>query len=458
MSTVAAISTPMGKGGIAVIRISGDNAINVSEKVFVPKSGKRLCDIGGNKAVYGGIFMPDGAQIDEGLATVFRGPRSFTGEDTVEISCHGGILITKLVLEAVFIAGAFAATAGEFTKRAFLNGKITLSQAEAIGGLIDAKTDKFLAVSLAQTKGALGQAVKALSDRLIFLAASVYAYIDYPDEDMTDVSIETMITELGFVKSKLEQMLSTHRYGKAISEGVDTAIVGRPNTGKSSLLNLLCGEERAIVTDIAGTTRDIVTEQVSFGGILLKLSDTAGIRQSSNDVVEDIGIKKAKKKIDDAQLLLAVFDGSAPLTDEDKELIMLLHSRRTDCVAVINKSDVGEVNEELLKQLRQQFFRVVRISAKTGEGADRLKIEVEEICGKKNRVPEGEIVANARQHAALTKAKGFVDTAIESLSLYTQDIAGMDIEAAIAALAEVDARTASEQVVNEIFSKFCVGK
>lgn len=458
MSTVAAISTPVGKGGIAVIRISGDAAIEIASRVFLPANKKLLSETEADMAVYGGIFYGK-TQIDDGIAVVFKAPRSFTGEDTVEISCHGGVLITKRVLEAVFAAGAQPAGAGEFTKRAFLNGKLSLSEAEAIGGLIDAKTDKYLSVSLAQSKGSLGKAVKALSDRLVFLAASVYAFIDYPDEDMTDVSVEEMRKELNLVLSRLDELISTHRYGKAISEGVDTAIVGKPNTGKSSLLNMLCGEDRAIVTDIAGTTRDIVTEQVNFGGVLLRLSDTAGIRQAGTDsIVEEIGINKSKKKIADAEVLLAVFDGSKPPTSEDRELMMLLADRREDLVAVVNKTDILEPNSELLGELREKFKRVVKISAKTGEGAERLQMEIEEICGKRNRVSEGEIVTSARQNAALLKARGFIASALESLSLYTQDIASLDIENAVAALDEVDARVASEQIVNEIFSKFCVGK
>lgn len=458
MSTVAAISTPVGKGGIAVIRISGDAATEIADRVFLPANKKPLSETEADRAVYGGIFCGK-TQIDDGIAVVFKAPRSFTGEDTVEISCHGGVLITKRVLEAVFAAGAHPAGAGEFTKRAFLNGKLSLSEAEAIGGLIDAKTDKYLSVSLAQSKGSLGKAVKALSDRLVFLAASVYAFIDYPDEDMTDVSVEEMRKELNLVLSRLDELISTHRYGKAISEGVDTAIVGKPNTGKSSLLNMLCGEDRAIVTDIAGTTRDIVTEQVNFGGVLLRLSDTAGIRQTGTDsIVEEIGINKSKKKISDAEVLLAVFDGSMPPSSEDRELMMLLADRREDTVAIVNKTDILEPNSELLAELREKFKRVVKISAKTGEGAERLQMEIEEICDKRNRVSEGEIVTSARQNAALLKARGFIASALESLSLYTQDIASLDIENAVAALDEVDARVASEQIVNEIFSKFCVGK
>ena len=462
MSTVAAISTPVGKGGIAVIRISGDAAIEIAGRVFLPANGKKLTETEADRAVYGGIYYGK-LQIDDGIAVVFKAPRSFTGENTIEISCHGGVLITKRVLEAVLAAGAEPAGAGEFTKRAFLNGKLSLTEAEAIGGLIDAKTDKYLSVSLAQSKGSLGRAVKALSDRLVFLAASVYAYIDYPDEDMTDVTVNEMQTELASVMEKLDELISTHRYGKAISEGVDTAIIGKPNTGKSSLLNLLCGEERAIVTDIAGTTRDVVTEQVNFGGVLLRLSDTAGIRQTGTDsIVEEIGIKKSKKKIADAEVLLAVFDGSTPLTNEDRELMMLLADRKDETVAIVNKTDAAEPNGELLAELtaelREKFKRVVKISAKTGEGTERLKIEIEEICGKRNRVSEGEIVTGARQNAALIKARSFVASAIDSLSLYTQDIAALDIENAVGALGEVDARVASEQIVNEIFSKFCVGK
>ncbi|HBL85153.1 MAG: tRNA uridine-5-carboxymethylaminomethyl(34) synthesis GTPase MnmE [Clostridiales bacterium GWF2_38_85] len=458
MSTVAAISTPIGKGGIAVIRISGEKAVEIAKKVFILNSEKELSGIKANTAVYGSIYAGK-TNIDDGIATVFKAPHSFTGEDTVEISCHGGLMITQRVLEAVLDAGAELAGAGEFTKRAFLNGKITLSQAEAVGGMIDAKTDKHLAVSLLQAKGSLSEALGKIIDRLVALAASVYAFIDYPDEDMTDVTIPEMKQELQFLSERLNQLISTHRYGKAISEGVDTAIVGKPNTGKSSLLNLIVGYDRAIVTDIAGTTRDVISEQVRFGSVLLNLSDTAGIRES-DDKIEWMGVKKSREKINEAEIVIAVFDGSGPLTEQDREIMLLLSNRKDSTIAVINKIDIEDSD---LYEIRDNFKRVVRISAKTGDGMTRLNTEIEELCGKQNRTAsgsaaEGEIILGARQHTALLKAKKAVESAKESLDLYTQDIAGLDIEAAVAALSEVDGRAVSEQIVNEIFSKFCVGK
>lgn len=452
MRTIAAVSTPHGKGGVALIRISGDTALDVASRLFKPKSGKKIKDISSNTAVYGSFFDKDGI-FDDGILTIFRAPKSYTGEDTAELSCHGGILVTKKLLEAAITAGSNYAEAGEFTKQAFINGKLTLSQAEAVGGIIDAKNEKHLTVSLLQSKGALSKKIKKLSDTLTHLAASVYAYIDYPDEDLQDVSTKEMKNILMKIKEEIIQLSGTHRYGQAISEGINTVIVGKPNTGKSSILNTLIGYDRAIVTDIAGTTRDVVTEQIRLGDLLLNLSDTAGIRESG-DPIESIGIDKSKQAVDRAELVLAVFDGSKPLDEEDKEILDYIKtSEKEECtICLLNKSDLGLVVPKL------PFGKQIVFSAAEGIGVDKLEQAIGALFGEGNIASLGEIIVGARQYAALNRALDAVEDAIASLDGFTQDIAGMDIEEAIACLGELDGRTASEQVVNEIFSHFCVGK
>lgn len=453
MSTIAAIGTPHGKGGVAMIRISGKEALDVAKKVFVPANKERFekCLHG---SVYYGSFTDENGVFDDGVCILFRAPASFTGEDVCELYCHGGLLVTQKLLASALKNGARMALAGEFTRRAFINGKISLTQAEAIGGIIDALSEKHLTVSARQASGSLSRALGEIYNELKLLAASVYAYIDYPDEDMTDVSVEEMKQTLESIKKRLDRLAGSHSYGKAISEGIKTAIVGKPNTGKSSLLNLLCGEERAIVTDIAGTTRDIVTETVRLGDIILRLSDTAGIRESE-DTVEKIGIERSIKAITDASLILAVFDLSRPIDEDDKRLIGAIFEsgKEQQTVCILNKTDIAT---DFCHGL--PFEKKVSISARTGEGIEELSGLVSEMCGAGSIDENDEIVVNARQCAAVINASTAVGNAINALDGFTQDIAGMDIELALSAIAEADGRQVSEDIVNEIFSHFCVGK
>ncbi|MBO5914587.1 MAG: tRNA uridine-5-carboxymethylaminomethyl(34) synthesis GTPase MnmE, partial [Clostridia bacterium] len=403
---------------------------------------------------YYGSFCDENGIFDDGLCIVFNCPNSFTGEDVVELHCHGGILVTQKLLAAALKNGARHATAGEFTRRAFINGRITLTQAEAIGGIIDSVNEKHLSVTARQAHGSLSRVLDSIYSDLRLLAASVYAYIDYPDEDMTDVSVEEMQQRLIEIKARLDKLVGSHTYGRAISEGVVTAIVGKPNTGKSSLLNALCGEERAIVTDIAGTTRDVVTETVRLGDVMLRLSDTAGIRESV-DEVEKIGIERSKKAISEASLVLAVFDLSRPIDDDDKRLIeAIFESGKQDkTVCIYNKSDkAGEFCHDL------PFDKCVTVSALNNSGIDGLVDIVSNMFGAGEISENDEIVVNARQCAAVSNASDAVGAAIGALNGFTQDIAGMDIENALSAIAEADGRSVSEDIVNEIFSHFCVGK
>lgn len=453
MSTIAAIGTPHGKGGVAMIRISGAQAFEVAEKIFIPASRERFSKrIHGN--AYYGSFADEKGVFDDGLCILFKGPNSFTGENIAELYCHGGLLVTQKLLSAALKNGARIALAGEFTRRAFINGKMSLTQAEAIGGIIDSVSEKHLSVSAKQANGSLSRTLGAIYDELKLLAASVYAYIDYPDEDMTDISVSEMRQTLIGIKARLDKLAGSHAYGRAISEGIKTAIVGKPNTGKSSLLNSLCGEERAIVTDIAGTTRDVVTETVRLGDIILRLSDTAGIRES-DDTVEKIGIERSINAIKEASLILAVFDLSRPIDDDDKRLISAIFEcqKQSQTVCILNKSDIAS---DFCHKL--PFENKVSISALNNQGLDSLVEAVSLLCGAGDIGEDDEIVCNARQCASVVNAANAVESAIKALDGFTQDIAGMDIEAALAAIAEADGRQVSEDIVNEIFSHFCVGK
>lgn len=453
MSTIAAVGTPHGKGGVAIVRISGGDAFDVASKIFVPANRARFEQrIQGN--AYYGNFQDENGIFDDGLCIVFNSPNSFTGEDVIELHCHGGILVTQKLLAAALSHGARLATAGEFTRRAFINGKITLTQAEAIGGIIDSVNEKHLSVTARQANGSLSRLLDSIYSDLRLLAASVYAYIDYPDEDMTDVSVEEMRDRLLEIKSRLDKLVGSHTYGRAISEGIVTAIVGKPNTGKSSLLNALCGEERAIVTDIAGTTRDVVTETVRLGDVILRLSDTAGIRVS-DDEVERIGIERSKRAISEASLVLAVFDLSRPIDDDDKRLVEAIFEsgKEGQTVCIYNKADAAS---EFCHEL--PFEKTVTVSALNNEGLDSLVEAVSLMFGAGEIGENDEIVVNARQCAAVRNASIAVGAAIEALNGFTQDIAGMDIENALAAIAEADGLSVSEDIVNEIFSHFCVGK
>lgn len=453
MSTIAAIGTPHGKGGVAMVRISGSEAFEVAKRVFVPANKPRF-ESQLHGSVYYGSFRDEKGIFDDGICILFKSPSSFTGEDVCELYCHGGLLVTQKLLAAALKNGARMALAGEFTRRAFINGKMSLTQAEAIGGIIDSVSEKHLTVSANQANGSLSRALGEIYDELKLLAASVYAYIDYPDEDMTDITVPEMKQTLIKIKARLDRLAGSHTYGRAISEGIKTAIVGKPNTGKSSLLNLLCGEERAIVTDIAGTTRDIVTETVRLGDIILRLSDTAGIRES-DDTVEKIGIGRSIGAISEADLVLAVFDLSRPIDDDDKRLISAIieSGKQSKTVCILNKSDIASGSCHKLP-----FERALSISAKNNEGIELLVDTVGEMFGAGEIGENDEIIVNARQCAAVANAANAVGSAIEALEGFTQDIAGMDIEIALAAIAEADGRQVSEDIVNEIFSHFCVGK
>lgn len=458
--TVAAVSTPYGKGGVALIRISGDKAIEIAEKVFFPSNKKLLSECKSNVAYHGEIFKSfenNKIQIDDGLATIFRAPRSFTGEDTVEICCHGGVLVTQNVLSACLLAGARHATAGEFTRRAFINGKMGLNEAEALGNLLESETEEQMLASRAGMRGVLSEKTSEVYASLCSVLAAVFAHIDYPDEDLADMSEEEMLFALSTNEAKLQKLLDTYSTGRAVMSGINTVILGKTNAGKSSLYNMLVGTDAAIVTDIEGTTRDVISEKVKLGRVMLKLSDTAGIRESS-DVVEKIGIDRARSAAENAELVLAVFDGSREQSDDERELVEYIKGLNAVKIAIINKSDIGCLPE--YDEVARNFEYSVNISALKGDGYDELSSLVEKIyIDKSLDTGNDAMIVNARQNAAITSAIDSVKSAKDCVRLgLPLEICCADIESAMQSLSELDGRAVSEDVVSEIFSKFCVGK
>ncbi len=460
LDTIAAISTPYGKGGIAVIRISGADAISVAERVFEPKSKKSLSEIESNRAVYGSIYSNNGGDrsaIDDGIAVIFRAPSSFTGEDTVEISCHGGVLLTQRVLEAVLCSGARAATAGEFTRRAFINGKMSLTSAEALGELLSASTDEQIALARSGLSGRLSHELSAVYNSLCDILAAIYAKIDYPDEDLAEISREEMLETAEKSLDKLKWLAKTYTTGHAVGEGIMTAIVGRTNVGKSTLYNRIVGRDAAIVTEIEGTTRDILTESAKLGKVTLRLSDTAGLRDTS-DRVESIGIERARREAESAELILAVFDGSRAPDREDGELFDYLSTLSAVKIAVVNKIDLGIMPQ--MQSLVSHFDHVIPFSAKKGEGFDALADIVEQIYIDKDLdMGSSAIIANARQNSALLSSIENLTDAISSIkNELPLEICCVEVENALSQLGELDGRTVSEDIISKIFANFCVGK
>ena len=375
MSTIAAISTGQAAGGIGIVRISGENALNIADRIFKSVSGLKLNELSGYRAALGTVFLEE-KPVDEAIATVFRAPKSYTGEDVVELSCHGGLYVTRQVLRAALSAGAVAAEPGEFTKRAFLNGKMDLTKAEAVMSIISAQGEQAKAAALGTLDGLLYRKISGISGELKGLAASLAAWVDYPDEEIEDLPDDKILSVLENAASSLSDLIARFDSGRAVLEGVDTAIVGKPNVGKSTLMNLLTGTEKSIVTEIAGTTRDIVEETAVVGGVVLRLCDTAGLRET-DDKVESIGVARAKQKLETATLILAVFDASAPLEEQDKALFPLCKEKHA--IAIVNKTDLPTKLDT--KILDTVFNKVVYISAKENNGLQSLEQAIAEVLG-----------------------------------------------------------------------------
>lgn len=451
--TIAAIATAQAAGGIGIVRISGEDALPIADKVFKASNGLVLSQSEGYRAYHGKVW-DEGTPVDEAVCLVFRAPHSYTGEDVAEISCHGGLFIMRRVLQAVLSAGASPAQAGEFTRRAFCNGKINLDQAEAVMSLISARGEQAAVAALTSLEGNLSKKIHACAKPLIRIAALLAAWVDYPDEEIEAVEAERLKETFSQVKMQLEALLENYDVGQAATVGVETAIVGRPNVGKSTLMNLLTGYERSIVTEYAGTTRDTVEETVVVGGLTLHLADTAGMRVTDNPV-ESIGVDRAMKKLSRAQLVLAVFDGSDSLTVEDKHLLEQCKGKRT--IAVINKTDLPRAID--LSYINSIAIQTVEISAASGEGIEKLAETVTQLLGTEDFDPATAMLANERQRLCCKRAVKWLDKALETLEIgHTLDATGVCLDAAIEALLELTGEKADEAVINEIFSSFCVGK
>lgn len=459
--TIAALSSAPGKAGIAVVRVSGDDAIAVTKRVFTPLSGD-LDRSRDRSAAYGAFCDTDGRRFDTGLVTCFFAPRSYTGEDTAELSLHGSPVGVSTLLAALYACGARPALPGEFTRRAFSAGKLDLTQAEAVGALLDAQTAAELRLSASQLDGTLGKAVRKQSDRLKAMLAAVYAYIDYPDEDMSDMTDDEIKREIAAVAADLRTLHATYAGGMAVTKGVDTVIAGLPNTGKSTLFNRLAGADRAIVTDVAGTTRDVLRETVLIGDIKLRLADTAGLRET-DETVERIGVARTKEALEESKLILALVDASSPASKEETAFLrsLLPYRGQKYIVVVLNKAD--KADEETLAKRKTAvesmgLTETVVLSAKSGDLCvlERALQTLFPVSGEE--LEQGLVLVNARQYAAVSKALAALDRALVALDTLTRDVAGFDLEEALGALEEADGRTVSSSVVDEIFSRFCVGK
>lgn len=452
-TTIAAICTAQGEGGIGVIRISGDDSLRIADKVFKNINNKKVADMKGYTAAFGKVCN-SGEEIDEAVVLVYRAPHSYTGENVVEISCHGGIFITKQVLRVVLDNGAVPAQAGEFTKRAFLNGKIDLTEAESVIDIISAKSRSAARAALCVKDGALRRKIDKIKEDLLSQAAHLSAWADYPEEDIAEVSDDELFKTFNNAIKILQGLLDTYDSGQAVKQGIDTVIAGRPNVGKSTLMNLLTGCEKSIVTDIPGTTRDVVEDTVVLGDVILRLSDTAGLRDTE-DRVEQIGVDRAKKRLEQCGLLLAVFDNNQILNDDDYELIK--NAKNATTIAIINKIDLEQKLDTDF--INDNFENVVYISAKSGECREELTKAVEKIAGTANLNPSEGILSNERQRLAVANALSSVEEAKSALDAgLTYDAVTVSLEDAISNLLELTGESTSDEVIDRVFHNFCVGK
>ena len=452
--TIAAISTAPAPGGIGIVRISGKDAFAVADQVFRGVSRKPIAQMKGYTAQLGGAYTQGGEKLDDVVALVFRGPKSYTGEDVVELSCHGGLYVTKRLLQTVLDAGASPAGPGEFTRRAFLNGKLDLAQAEAVMGIIGASGEQAMKAAEAGSSGVLSRKIQQVKEGLLTQASHLAAWADFPEEDVPEVEEQELLSGIRQGEQALVALLQGFDRGKMYREGLATVIAGRPNAGKSTLMNLLSGCERSIVTQYAGTTRDVVEETVMLAGVPLRLADTAGIRDTE-DPVESIGVQAARKRLETAQLVLAVFDSSQSLTKEDRELMDTLQG--VPSIAIVNKTDLP--TEIDVEEIRSHFEKTVFLSAASGEGLPELERALSDILDTKEFHPEEGVLFTQRQRADAQRAlESLQEGETALLSGVTGDAVTVCVEDALNALAALTGEHVSEEIVDQVFEEFCVGK
>ena len=453
--TIAAVATTVGEGGVSIIRVSGDKSLKIVSSIFEGKNKRELDDIKSYTMRYGHIVDKNKNHIDEVIVSYMKGPRSFTAEDVVEINCHGGVIATNRVMQEVLKVGARMAEPGEFSKRAFLNGRIDLSQAEAIVDIINAKTELSMKSALMQSEGGISKEIEILRNDLLSTIAHIEATVDYPEDDLEEVTADMAVLKLNEVLLTINNLLDTADEGKILREGLNTVIVGKPNVGKSSLLNALTKENRAIVTDIPGTTRDVIEEYINISGVPIKIIDTAGIRETE-DLVEKIGVEKSKEKINEADLIVLILDNSRAIGEEDKEIIEYIKDKKY--IVLLNKIDLdGKINKDDLIGLNSDY--IFNVSIKTGENIEKIKECIKELFFKGEIATNDIIITNTRHKEALFRSKENIESAIDALkNTFAIDLASIDIRNAWTILGQITGNTLEENIIDKIFSEFCLGK
>ncbi|SHJ84928.1 tRNA modification GTPase trmE [Hathewaya proteolytica DSM 3090] len=458
--TIASVATSIGEAGISIIRVSGKDSLKIVGKIFKSKNGEDINQMKTYTMRYGFIVDDMGNEIDEVIVSFMKGPRSFTAEDTVEINCHGGVVVTSCVLEQVIKSGARLAEPGEFTKRAFLNGRIDLSQAEAVIDIIQAKTKLSAQTAIRQSKGMISREIQELRENILDIIAKIEATVDYPEEDLEEVTNEMATEEIKVLINKIDNLLVKADEGRIIRQGIRLVIVGKPNVGKSSLLNALLKEKRAIVTDIPGTTRDVIEEFINIDGVPVQVVDTAGIRDTE-DVIEKIGVEKSKEKIGESDLIIFMLDTSRKIDNEDKEIFNYIKDKKY--VVLLNKVDLFSEQDKdaalcedfIMSMEAKKYF----ISAKTGQGIDMLKHIIKDMFFKGQIDTDDIFITNNRHKEALVKSRENLCNALETLSnCFAIDLASIDLRNSWSDLGQITGDTMEEDIVHKIFSKFCLGK